>query len=162
MKTTLLFFSVFLSLSLYSQSTIGNWTEEDKSKCISNSEKDMKGKDELSLSLLEIYEVNSIQLSNCKCDYLETKWKNFESYDINGRSNRVMNAQLIKTVMKNCIEDNSEIGNWTEKMKIFCKKNSINDCMIEKMEKEYENVFDGLHDFTLYPNKMKEYMKLCE
>lgn len=153
---------MFLTTSLFGQSTIGNWTEQDKSKCISNSEKDMKGEDELNSSLFEIYGVKSIQLSNCKCDYLETKWENFESYNMSGRTNLVMNAELIKIAMKNCIEDNSEIGHWSEKMKLFCKRNRMNDCVIEKMEKEYENVFDGLYDSTLYPNKMKQYVKLCE
>ena len=128
MKTTLLLLSVFLSTSLFGQtSNYSNWTSQDKEKCILDSEKSMNTEDDFSIYMLEIYEVNSMALSECKCDYLEKKWKDFETYNKEGRSDMVMNAELIKNAMTNCINDDSKIDNWSDKMQLFCKKELIID-----------------------------------
>ena len=162
MKTTLLFLSVFLSVNLFGQSTYGKWTNEDKRKCITDSENSMKGEDPINKSFNEVYNVNSIQLSNCKCDYLEKKRKDFESYDKDGRSDMVMNGELIYQAMKNCIDDESQIGNWSIKMRTFCPSIGMPDCVNKIMEAEYNNLFDAIRDFTIYPNKLEEYLKQCE
>ena len=162
MKTTLLFLSVFLSFSPFGQSTYGKWTNEDKRKCVTDSEKSMKGEDPMNKSFIEVFDVNSIQLSNCKCDYLEKKWKDFESYDKDGRSDMVMNGELIYQAMKNCIDDESQIGKWSNKMRLFCSKIGMPECINKKMEDEYNNLFDAIRDFTMSPNKLQGYLKQCE
>tara|TARA_Y100000385_G_scaffold279912_1_gene330215 strand:+ start:885 stop:1370 length:486 start_codon:yes stop_codon:yes gene_type:complete len=159
----LLVLLLFLSSLAFGQkSSIGKWSTQDIQLCIDKSKKTMYAKDKMPNIMMEIYYLDIIDLSRCKCKYLENKLESYDFYDSKGRFDINLQADLVKNSLTKCINDSSQLGNWTKEMKNASLQLGLSDCQINIIEKNHVDLFDALSYYMLNEEAFNKLIDSCE